>query len=138
MQKLVGARQTSITNRDLAHILNEPYSKGDHAKAQEVIDLLDKSESGFIEPVQSSQTLLGAVNRESVTCYLDSLLFTMFATLGSYEAMLTQDFDDEPRKRLALMLRLWVNMLRTGKLITTDIVRQLPLGYQTRKYLLCW
>lgn len=66
--------------------------------------------------------LLGAVNREGVTCYLDALLFAMFARLGSFEAMLYKNFEDPPRKKLATLLRLWVNILRAGKLITTDIV----------------
>ena len=122
MQQLVGSSRKSVKNKDLARILNEPYAKGDSAKASEVIDLLDRSEAGTIDPVRPSQRLLGAVNRDGVTCFLDSLLFTMFAMLDSYEAMLRQQFDDEPRKRLALMLRLWVNLLRNGKLITTDIV----------------
>lgn len=123
LQQLVGVSRTSVKNKDLAHILNDPYARGDPAKASEVIELLDKSETGIVEPVKPSLKLLGAVNREGVSCYLDSLLFTMFAMLDSYEAMLHQRFDDEPRKRLALMLRLWVNLLRTGRLITTDIVR---------------
>ena len=115
--------RTSSKISDLAHILNGSYAKGDRAKASEVVDLLDKSESGIVENVQPSRRLLGAVNREGVTCYLDSLLFAMFAVLDSYEAMLHQSFDDEPRKRLALMLRIWVNLFRTGRLITADIVR---------------
>ena len=119
----MGSSRTSGKNSDIAHILNGSYAKGDRAKASEVVDLLDKSESGIVESVQPSRRLLGAVNREGVTCYLDSLLFAMFAVLDSYEAMLHQSFDDEPRKRLALMLRIWVNMFRTGKLITADIVR---------------
>ena len=119
----MGPSRASSKNSDIAHILNGSYAKGDRAKASEVVDLLDKSESGIVESVQPSRTLLGAVNREGVTCYLDSLLFAMFAVLDSYEAMLHQSFDDEPRKRLALMLRIWVNLFRTGRLITADIVR---------------
>ena len=122
MQQIARAGQARVKDTGLARILNDPYAKGDPAKASEVVDLLDHAEQGIIEPVNPSQSLLGAVNREGVTCYLDSLLFTMFAMLDSYEAFLRQDFDDEPRKRLALVLRIWVNLLRSGKLITTDIV----------------
>ena len=122
LQQIARASQTRAKNTDLARILNDPYAKGNHAKAAEVIDLLDNSEQGIIEAVRPSQSLLGAVNREGVTCYLDSLLFSMFATLDSYEAMIRQDFADEPRRRLALLLRLWVNLFRSGRLITTDIV----------------
>ena len=68
--------------------------------------------------------LLGAVNRHNVTCYLDATLFAIFARLDSFEAILYNTFDDEPRKRLSTLLRLWVNSLRMGKLITVDIVRK--------------
>ena len=88
------------------------------------------SEEGVVLPYNPNIKLLGAVNRDSVTCWLDSLLFALFARLGSFEAMLYQKFDDEPRKRLVVLLRLWVNVLRAGKLITTDIVSPavLPSG----------
>ncbi|KAL9023965.1 MAG: hypothetical protein Q9196_006856 [Gyalolechia fulgens] len=69
--------------------------------------------------------MLGAVNRESTTCYLDSLLFAMFARLGCFEAMLYVNFDDDKKKRLATLLRLWINSLRLGKLITTDITKHI-------------
>ena len=87
--------------------------------------LLNDSEEGIIQSYDSNIKLLGAINREGVTCYLDALLFAMFARLGSFEAMLYKNFEDPPRKRLATLLRLWVNTLRAGKLITTDIVRPL-------------
>lgn len=66
--------------------------------------------------------MLGAINRNMVTCYLDALLFAMFARLDSFEAMLFDNFSDEPRKKLAGILRLWVNLLRTGRLIRVDLV----------------
>ena len=84
--------------------------------------LLNDSEEGIIQSYDPNIKLLGAINREGVTCYLDALLFAMFARLGRFEAMLYKNFEDPPRKRLATLLRLWVNTLRAGKLITTDIV----------------
>lgn len=69
--------------------------------------------------------MLGAINRNMVTCYLDALLFAMFARLDSFEAMLYDEFNDEPRKRLAAILRLWVNLLRTGRLIRVDFTKHL-------------
>lgn len=71
--------------------------------------------------------MLGAVNRDKVTCYLDALLFAMFAKTDVFEAILFNNFDDEPRTRLVVIIRLWVNLLRTGRLITTDIVCFLPI-----------
>jgi hypothetical protein len=43
--------------------------------------------------------------------------------------MLYDNFDDEPRKKLAAVLRFWVNLLRTGQLIKIELVRTL---YTTR------
>ena len=67
----------------------------------------------------------GAQNRQGVTCYLDSTLFSMFSRLGSFEAMLYNTFNDLPRNRLSFLLRVWVNLLRSGQLITTDITKKL-------------
>ena len=64
-----------------------------------------------------------AENRGSVTCYLDALLFAMFSKLEAFECMLRNDLPSEPQRKLAGLLRLWVNMLRSGKLIHTDMVR---------------
>lgn len=67
--------------------------------------------------------MLGAVNRGSVTCYLDSLFFAMFARFDAFERMLKRiEFDNEPRQKLATLMRLWVNLLRSGELIQTDTV----------------
>lgn len=46
------------------------------------------------------------------------------------QAMLYNIFDegDEKRKKLAALIRLFVNLLRSGKLVTTDIVRCEFLG----------
>ena len=104
-------------------MLTSDYSKGDTEKAYELITLLEESEEGVIKPYNPDVKMLGAVNRQAVTCYLDALLFAMFARLGSFEAMLYKNFEDTPRKRLATLLRLWVNVLRAGKLITVNIVR---------------
>lgn len=68
--------------------------------------------------------LQGAENRNGVTCYLDSLIFAMFARLESFEPMLLHPQEKSSNKEnLAIMLRLYVNMLRSGKLITKDITK---------------
>lgn len=97
-------------------------TKEDVDKAISLLLLLEDSIEGIIRPYSSSTKLLGAENRRGVTCYLDSLLFAMFARLDCFEGILYKTFDDEPRQKLAILLRFWVNLLRTGKLITVDIV----------------
>jgi hypothetical protein len=84
--------------------------------------LFQNSVEGVIKPCNPAIHMKGAENRELVTCYLDALLFAMFARLGSFEPILYAVPDDEPTRRLATLIRLWVNMLRSGMLIQTDIV----------------
>lgn len=114
---------TTFKDEDIAYVLTGAYAQGDSGKAYELLMLLQESEEGIIKSYDPRVKLLGAVNREGVTCYLDALLFAMFARLGSFEAMLYNNFEEVNKKRMATLLRLWVNTLRSGKLITTDIVR---------------
>ena len=114
---------TTFKDEDIAYVLTGAYAQGDSGKAYELLMLLQESEEGIIKSYDPKVKLLGAVNREGVTCYLDALLFAMFARLGSFEAMLYNNFEEVNKKRMATLLRLWVNTLRLGKLITTDIVR---------------
>ena len=50
----------------------------------------------------------------------------MFARHKLFDAILYPAYDDEHRHNLIILIRLWVNMLRLGKLIPTDIVRWFP------------
>jgi hypothetical protein len=95
----------------------------DLGKAYDALLLANDAFEGLITEYDPHVKMLGAVNRNMVTCYLDALLFAMFARLDSFEGMLFDNFTDEPRKRLAAMLRLWVNLLRTGRLIDVEFVR---------------
>ncbi|KAK9458861.1 ubiquitin carboxyl-terminal hydrolase-domain-containing protein [Lipomyces oligophaga] len=81
-------------------------------------------------PNKTPKTLMpmqGAENLKGVTCYLDSLLFAMYARLESFEPILCQIPADDPLRSLATIIRLWVNLLRAGKLITTDVTAQLRI-----------
>ena len=121
-QRLSERGITTYKDSDVSFALNTTYSKGDNEKAYELLALVADSEQGIILPYRTDVNLLGAVNRESVTCWLDSLLFAMFARLGSFEAMLQQNLEKQAEKKLATLLRLWINTLRSGKLVTVDIV----------------
>jgi hypothetical protein len=103
--------------------LQATNSAGNGDEAMRLLLLFEDTYEGLVKAYDPSTKLLGAENRDGVTCYLDALLFAMFARLDSFEAMLYNSFDDLPRKKLAGLLRLWVNMLRSGRLITRDIVR---------------
>ena len=117
-----GVGITHFKDPDLHYALNAMSANGDPEKAFDLLVLLEESEEGIIKDYNPNIKLLGAVNRNGVTCYLDATLFAMFARLESFEAILYNTFQDAKKKRLATLLRFWVNTLRVGKLITVDIV----------------
>lgn len=122
---LARLHSSGITMFNESHVdyaLRSKASQGNMDEAFRLLLLFEDTYEGLVRPYNPNTKLLGAENRSGVTCYLDALLFAMFARLDSFEAMLYNSFDDGPRKKLAGLLRLWVNLLRDGKLITTDIV----------------
>lgn len=123
-QKLprISAEFGDLQDEHIRYALNMKYASMDVDKAIEILVLQQASVAGEIVPYNPAVNMLGAENRGNVTCYLDALLFAMFAKLDAFECMLKVDMEDGPRKRLAVLLRLWVNMLRTGKLIETHMV----------------
>ncbi|KAJ5134608.1 hypothetical protein N7526_005973 [Penicillium atrosanguineum] len=114
---------TTLEERHFSYALHS--TKGDVDTAISLLLLLEDSIEGIIRSYTPNTKLLGAVNRQGVTCYLDALLFAMFAHLDSFEAILYKSFNDEPRRKLVILLRFWVNLLRAGKLITTDITKHI-------------
>ncbi|PGH08616.1 hypothetical protein GX51_01136 [Blastomyces parvus] len=108
----------------IRYALRSRIACGDVNEAYDLLLLLDDSLHGILRFYNPSTKLLGAENRNGVSCYLDALLFAMFARLDCFEAILYNSFDDEPRRNLSVLLRLWVNLLRSGKLITTDFTKQ--------------
>jgi hypothetical protein len=121
VSRLQGAGITRMKEEQAHHALF--WWPDDLDKAYDLLVLANESLEGELKDYDPEVSMLGAVNRNMVTCYLDALLFAMFARLDSFEAMLYDNFEDEPRRKLAAVLRLWVNMLRTGQLIRVDLVR---------------
>ena len=115
-------RNFTADDDQITYAINSKHASGDLDKAFELVVLFQESVEGIVKPYNPSTLMKGAENRGAVTCYLDSVLFAMFARLGSFEPILYTTFDDEPRRRLSTLIRLWVNMLRMGMLIQTDIV----------------
>ncbi|SPQ21628.1 419a408e-6118-47d8-84e2-0f37ae6858fa [Thermothielavioides terrestris] len=113
-------------SKDIIRVaLRSNFAAGDTDKAVELLQLQQQAFSGIIQPYDPNVEMLGAENRGNVTCYLDSLLFAMFAHLTAFESMLQNDLESEPQRKLAALLRLWVNMLRSGKLIHTDMMEHI-------------
>lgn len=109
----------------IRYALHSKYAEGDADKALELVRLQQKAFAGIIEPYNPNVQMVGAENRGNVTCYLDALLFAMFAKLESFECMLKNDLADEKTRKLAALIRLWVNMLRSGRLIHTDLTQHI-------------
>ncbi|KAF9118889.1 hypothetical protein BGW39_000784 [Mortierella sp. 14UC] len=111
---------------------------------------------GTLVPVQQEIVLGGAVNDQMTSCYIDALLFAMFARLSAFEGLLNVNLDvesdsdseesgtgapdtgpskkDEERlhtHRLQTWLRMFVNQLRSGRLIQAHVVKEL------RQHLYC-
>ncbi len=123
MQQLSSLGRNNIPEARVEYVVRDKSSDGDVKKAFRLLMLFEDSIAGVMQPYDPRIHMLGAENREKSTCWLDALLFAMFAKVDVFEVLLFAQFNDEPRKRLVTLLRLWVNMLRTGRLITTDIVR---------------
>jgi hypothetical protein len=123
-QKLEELEISDMSIDHIKYILQTEYADGDPLKAAEFIDFQQKATAGIITAYDPAVHMVGAENRESVTCYIDALLFAMFCSIDAFECMLKADFTTNPSKNnLVTLLRLWVNMLRSGKLIRTDMVR---------------
>ncbi|KAF5854662.1 hypothetical protein GGP41_007373 [Bipolaris sorokiniana] len=123
LTRLHGSGITKMAEEQAEHAL--AWYPDDLDKAYDLLVLANESLEGELKDYNPNVPMLGAINRNMVTCYLDALLFAMFARLDSFEAMLYDNFEDEPRKKLAAVLRLWVNLLRTGQLIRVDLTKHL-------------
>ncbi|WYZ38785.1 hypothetical protein EsH8_III_000699 [Colletotrichum jinshuiense] len=123
MQLLAESNITDVSAEHIRDSLNSKFAEGDIHKTVEFIQMQCKAMGGKVTHYNPQIEMVGAENRGNVTCYLDSLLFAMFAKLDAFECMLKNDFPDEPRRRLVTLLRLWVNMLRSGKMIYADMTK---------------
>lgn len=111
-------------------LLRSPFSEGGNvARAFFLIRVFQLSAQGFFITNNNFDLygdvigLAGAENWENVLCYMDALLFSMFAKIDSFEPVLFL-LNQNPNLmvgRLSALLRVYVILLRLGKLITTDI-----------------
>jgi hypothetical protein len=114
-----------IRDSTIMWALHSQMAHGNDDMAYNFLLAASDASEGIVSPYNPATRLRGAVNRQGVTCFLDATLFAIFSRLDSFEAMLYNEFDDLPRRKLSFLLRLWVNMLRTGQLVTTDITERI-------------
>lgn len=80
------------------------------------------SEDTIVLDRDNRYKMLGAQNLNGITCFLNATLFAMFCRSDSCFDKLLYSALDGPVGRFATMVRLWVNMLRSGWFISSDIV----------------
>lgn len=110
-------------------LLKSPFTQGDLVKTFHLIRFYQLSGEGLFitnEPTDKQGgtiAYVGAENWENVMCYMDALLFAMFTNLESFEPMLfvSNKHANPLASQLAVLLRVYVNFLRLGNLITTDL-----------------
>ncbi|RMD42554.1 hypothetical protein DV735_g2628, partial [Chaetothyriales sp. CBS 134920] len=120
-QQVIYTKGVALRDATILWVLRSSIANGDeHAACRFLVALSDASE-GLIANYEPCIAIKGAANRHGVTCYLDATLFAMFSRLDSFEAMLYNSFPDRPRNKLSFLLRLWVNLIRTGQLVTTEV-----------------
>lgn len=133
VKNFFGSEQPQVSVNQIIVALKSPFSQGDVVKAFHLIRFFQLSEQGFFitndgfDRLGSPIEFRGAENWEHVMCYMDALLFSMFANLESFEPILFV-LNQHPNAlvtQLLCLLRLYVNLMRLGNLITTDITRKI-------------
>lgn len=104
--------------------LLQAFIDATNGRIEPIVEYMTITKTNTEEPVMSR--LQGADNRNGVTCYLDSLLFCLFARQTDFEPILSRLYPTHPElDTLATLLRMYVNLMRRGKHITTDITKVL-------------
>lgn len=110
-----------------------PFTDGDMTKTFHLIRYFQLSSQGLFitnecfDKWGNSIRYIGADNWENVMCYMDSLLFAMFSNLDSFEPILflSNKSENWMINRLSTLLRVYVNLLRSGNLIKVDLTMQI-------------
>jgi len=120
---------------EIIAILKSPLTGGDVNKTFYILRMFQLSTEGWfltnsrIDKLGNKLSFVGAENWDNVLCYMDALLFAMFANLDSFEPILFIPNQDEPLvAQLSALLRVYVSLLRLGYLITTDLTARICEG----------
>ncbi|KAK0720649.1 ubiquitin carboxyl-terminal hydrolase-domain-containing protein [Lasiosphaeris hirsuta] len=124
-KRLEELNYNGVTEELIRYALHSKFAAGLVDKAVEMVQLQQTAFAGIIQPYNANVQMVGAENRGNVTCYLDALLFAMFAKLSAFECMLKNDSTNEAQRKLGALIRLWVNMLRSGKMIHIDLTQHI-------------
>lgn len=117
-----------IDRQSVKSALRNDFSQNDPARAKFLLEQYRDALAGMVVSISKQaqrKKLQGASNMNGISCYVDSLLFSMFSRMENFEPLLYQHFDDMKRALLSTWLRLFVNLIRLGELVTKDIVHGL-------------
>jgi hypothetical protein len=108
-------------------ILQGRFCHGNPQRAVNLALALRDAEDLILIEAHAGNLMQGVENMSGATCYLDALLFAMYArTIPLFDALLYQNRAEAyEATRLAVSMRLFVNLLRSGHLITGDLVDML-------------
>ncbi|KAJ1554811.1 hypothetical protein HK096_001386 [Nowakowskiella sp. JEL0078] len=110
----------SISETDLRLLLK---SHG-LAQAVETLRYYRDARDGILHPVSKCPNPQGFQNAGN-TCYIDSVLFALFARESVFDALVTKISNDEKVSQLQVSLRIAVNLLRTNKLVSSWVMSKL-------------
>lgn len=114
--------RNDVKDENITFCLSSIYANGNIEKAHEILVIIQESLSGIVYPYDPKVKLVGAINYTGVTCWLDSLLFSVFLIPTQFQDLLGLCYEDSSKQSLIQLLRLWVNLLRKGILIEGAIV----------------
>ncbi|KAI5970895.1 hypothetical protein CANMA_000055 [Candida margitis] len=126
---------------EIIAILKSPLTGGDLNKTFYILRMFQLSTEGWfltnsrIDKLGNKLSYVGSENWDNVLCYMDALLFAMFANLDSFEPILFIPNQDDPLvAQLSALLRVYVSLLRSGYLITTDLTARVCEGLMKLGY----
>ncbi|KAI5954687.1 hypothetical protein KGF54_002463 [Candida jiufengensis] len=120
---------------EIIAILKSPLTGGDLNKSFYILRIFQLCSEGLfltnlrIDKLGNKLKFVGAENWDNVMCYMDALFFAMFANLESFEPILfIPNHHDKLINQLSALLRIYVSLLRSGYLITTDLTARICEG----------
>lgn len=117
---------------EIISLLKSPFTQGDIIKTFHLIRFFQLSSEGLFltnvpyDKLGCAIQYVGAENWENVMCYLDALLYSMFSSLESFEPILfISNHENMYVNQLAAILRVYVSLIRSGNMVTTDLTTRL-------------
>ncbi|KAK8902647.1 hypothetical protein QC760_009136 [Botrytis cinerea] len=114
-----------VKDDQILFCLNSIYANGNVEKAHQILLVFHNSLSGVIYPYDPKITMLGAQNSRGVTCWLDSFLASLFTVPTQFQELLNNFYEDPLKQNLIQLIRLWVNLMRSGILIEVNITERI-------------